>query len=192
MFFLKTLGEIISKLVYKFVYVVETRIFGRRNPQKLKTKTFCLAVLLMFFSLCVAGLLQKYLQGWTFVEGIYAWFATFSTIGYGDYIPTWDVLRELDASKRADRKIETWLIFSSLALPPLAGLCVVSGVLNSLVEALEELKIQFNARNKCARRIRRKSAKLDIHNQNAKRLRCQRGNTVFLTIVKQRHRSASI
>ena len=188
MFFLKTLGEIISKLVYKFVYVVETRMLGRRNPQKLRTKTFCLTVLLMFFTLCVAGLTHTYLQGWSFVEGLYAWFATLSTIGYGDYIPTWNVLSGHDASETSIRKIETWLIFSSLALPSVAGLCVVSGVLNSLVEALEELKIQF----KCARRIRRKSAKLDIRNQNAKRLRCQSGNTVSLTIVKRRYRSASI
>ena len=191
MFFLKTLGEIISKLVYKFVRVVEKRVLGRKKPRKLRIKTFCLTVLLMFFTLCAAGLAETYLEGWSFVEGIYAWFATLSTIGYGDYIPSWKILRELENSKTSHRKVETWLILSSLALPSLAGLCVVSGVLTSLVEALEELKIQFNVRDKCARCIRRTSLKLDIHNQNAERLRFQSSSRVSLTIVKQRPRSAT-
>jgi len=194
---LKTLGEAISKVVYKLVYTVETRILRRTRPQKLKIKGFCITFMLMILTLCLGGLFQRYLEGWSLIEGIYAWFATLSTIGYGDYVPGWKTLRQFSESSHPDTNINLWLILSTAALPGLAGLCVVSGVLNSLVEALEELKIQINVRSKCARCERKKSVKLKGHFHSARKLNLsngisQRQNAISLTIIKQRVRSASV
>ena len=191
---LKTLGEVISKIVFKFVFLVETRLLGRRRPRKLKIKTFCSTFMLMIFTLCVGGLTQVYLEGWDFIQGIYVWFATLSTIGYGDYVPGWNLLRKASETSHPETDIRIGLVISALALPGLAGLCVVSGVLNSLVEALEEFRIQFNVRSKCARCEMRKSLKLKGQHQNANRFGkglSQSDNKISLTIIKERTRSAT-
>ena len=105
----------------------------------------------MICTLCLGGVTQVYLEGQTFVEGIYAYFATLSTIGYGDYIPGWKTVRIADKQSGIDNNIDLWIVVSILALPGLAGLCVVSGVLNSLVDALDELKIHFYVRKECVK-----------------------------------------
>ena len=124
----------------------------------------------MIFSLFIGGLTQRHLEDWNFILGIYVWFATFSTIGYGDYVPAWKLLRNLEASESSRDSathINLWLVISAMALPVLAGLSVVSGVLNSLVEALEEFRIQFNVRSKCSKCVRKKPLKLRAPNQSA-------------------------
>ena len=196
MFTLKTLGEMISKIVYRIVCLVETSLLGRRRPRKLKIKTFCFTFMLMILTLCFGGMAQMHLEGWSFVEGIYCWFATLSTIGYGDYIPRLNVKKETLGTSDSRAKISVWLTFSASALPGLAGLCVVSGVLNSLVEALEELRIQLNVCNKCFRCDKKKSIKLKGHHEKATRLMFSKGlspsdNKVTLTAIEKRTRSAS-
>ena len=87
---------------------------------------------------------------------MYSWFATLSTIGYGDYIPSWNLLKNIEDKS----KTSIWLVISTLSLPSLAALSVVSGVLNSLVEAIEEFRLQFKSYYKCPRCQKRKSTEL--------------------------------
>ena len=153
---LKTLGEIVSKMVYKLVYIVETKVLCKRRPRRVKIKSFFITFTLMVLTVCVGAVTQIYMEGWTFIEGVYSWFATLSTIGYGDYIPSWNLLKNTEGKS----KTSIWLVISTLSLPSLAALSVVSGVLNSLVEAIEEFKIQFNSCYKCPRWQKRKTTEL--------------------------------
>ena len=147
---LKTLGKVFSKMINKFIYMVETKVLGRRRPRGVKIKSFFLIFAVMVLILCAFGLTQSYLEGWTFLEGVYAWFVTLSTIGYGDYVPNWDLLLRWEESIHS--KIILGLVISASALPGMVALSVVSGVLNSLAEALEELRINSQARQQCPRR----------------------------------------
>ena len=142
---LQTFGKVVSKMVNRLVYMVETKVHGRRKPQRVKMKGFFLIFVLMVLTLCAAGMTQVYLEGWTFVEGVYAWFATLSTIGYGDYVPNWSLL--LRSEESIHSKITLGLVISAYALPSLAALSLVSGVLSALVEALEEFKVNFKIRH---------------------------------------------
>lgn len=108
---LKTLGELVSKMVNKFVYTVETKLLGRRKPQRVRMKSFFLIFALMILTLCAFGLTQSYLEGWTFIEGVYAWFVTLSTIGYGDYLPNWSFLLRCEESLHS--KITLGLVISA-------------------------------------------------------------------------------
>ena len=187
---LKTLGEVVSKVVYKFIYLVETRILRRRRPRRVKIKTFLTTFTLMILTLCAGGLTQVYLEGWTFIEGFYAWFVTLSTIGYGDYLPALDLLRK--AKESSDLEISLLLIITASALPYLAGLCVVSGVLNSLVEVVEEFRIVNNYK-----RIMKKTAKLKEEREKLKlfsghQKESDHNDEFALTIITKKARSASI
>lgn len=187
---LKTMGEIVSKLVSKFVYLVETKVLCKKRPRKVKIKSFFLTVMLVTFTLCAGALTEIYLEGWTFVEGIYAGFATLSTIGYGDYAPAWNLLKNTD-----DSTTSIWFIISALCLPSLAALSVVSGLLNALVEALEEFRIQCNACCKCPRCKKIKSTKFKREPQKANFLsggpRESHGKA-DIALCDERTRSASV
>ena len=187
---LKTLGEVVSKIVYKFIYLVETRILRRKRPRRVKIKTFLTTFTLMILTLCAGGLTQVYVEGWTFVEGFYAWFVTLSTIGYGDYLPALDLLSK--AKKSSDSEISLLLIISASALPYLAGLCMVSGVLNSLVEVVEEFRIVKNYKiiTKKTEKLKEERDKLKyFFGGNEKE---SEHDEFVLTVITKRPRSASI
>lgn len=188
--FLKTLGETIAKVVEKFVLLVERKFFGRRSPKKLKTKSLCLTFILMVFTLCLGGLTQIYMEDWSFVEGIYSFFAMLSTIGYGDYIPWWSALTKATAAE--NKRVHLWLILSALALPGMAGLCVVSAVINSLVDALDELNIQIHVHSKCLRCERKASRHKETVTLEKLNVDVNLDNNFFRVPVKERLRSASI
>ena len=81
----------------------------------------------MILTVCLGGLEGMYVEGWTFVEGFYAWFATLSTLGYGDYVPGWSVLLQVEESSNQLNLVS--IIFIS-APSSMAALCVVADFLN--------------------------------------------------------------
>ena len=82
---------------------------------------------LMILTVCLGGLEGMYVEGWTFVEGFYAWFATLSTLGYGDYVPGWSVLLQVEESSNQLNLVS--IIFIP-APSSMAALCVVADFLN--------------------------------------------------------------
>lgn len=110
----------------------------------------------MILLMTAYGSLVPYLLGWTFDEGVYYSFITFSTIGFGDYvlrtksgIKSLERLFSKNSSRQEGSKFRVAhsedtiysVIHNVLAsLYCMFGLCVVSGVINSIMTALEETK----------------------------------------------------
>ena len=84
----------------------------------------------MILTVCLGGLEGMYLEGWTFVEGFYAWFVTLSVLGYGDYVPGWIVLLQVHESSNQKSQLDLVLIIFISALPSMEALCVVADFLN--------------------------------------------------------------
>ena len=61
------MGKMISKLVYDFVYAIETKVLSRTRPQNVKKKSVFVTLALMILTVCLGGLEGIY-EGWTFVE----------------------------------------------------------------------------------------------------------------------------
>ena len=85
---------------------------------------------LMILTVCLGGLEGMYVEGWTFVEGFYTWFATLSTLGYGDYVPGWSVLLQVEESSNPKSQLNLVLIIFISALSSMQALCVVADFLN--------------------------------------------------------------
>ena len=182
---LKTLGEVVSKIVYKLVYLVETKILCRKRPRKLKIKTFFTTFMLVILTLCAGGLTQVYAEDWSFIEGVYAWFTTLSTIGYGDYLPILDLT--LKAVESSESKISLLIVISASALPCLAALCMVSGLLNSLVEAVEEFRIATRCKKKKPANFKEEGEKEKFMSGIQK----ENDDDVVLTMITTRKRARS-
>lgn len=154
---LKTLGEVIVSGVQSFVRLIEKRLFKARDVRKIRQKTFLTTSVLMILFLLLGSVINLVAEGWSFVEGLYAWFVVLSTIGFGDYIP----FQSLDQkSKRGGDQELLWVFIVLLAFYILVGLCVVSAVLTSLVQAAEEYKSRTKAGDKLAQFLKRQTARV--------------------------------
>ena len=126
------LGQIVTVL-YTFLGVSLTMLtlktMGKR-PRNVKKKSVFVTFALMILTVCLGGLEGMYVEGWTFVEGFYAWFATLSTLGYGDYVPGWSVLLQVEESSNPKSQLNLVLIIFISALSSMQALCVVADFLN--------------------------------------------------------------
>ncbi|CAH3122349.1 unnamed protein product, partial [Pocillopora meandrina] len=82
---LKSIGELIAKWVHTIVWKFEKEILKRPEPKQMQTKSAVILFSFMVLLIVVSALCIRD-SNWSFVEGIYFWFVTFTTIGFGDYI----------------------------------------------------------------------------------------------------------
>jgi len=154
---LKTLGELTVSGVESLVLRIEKRLLKVRDVRRIRQKTFLATCVLMVLFLLLGSVINIVAEGWSFVEGLYTWFIIMSTIGFGDYIP----FQSLDQkSQRGGDQELLWVFIVLLAFYILVGLCVVSAVLTSLVQAAEEYKSRARAGGKLAQFIKKQTARV--------------------------------
>ena len=170
---LKSIGELVAKWTSTFVTKFERRILKRLEPKKVQTKSAVVSFLFTLLLMMGYGLLLVRYHGLTFVEGIYFLFVT--TIGFGDFVFTFYELQikqlslnnsinyiikdESDDAGNISVAIFEGMLFELLWL---LGLCVVSSVINSILEAIEERKCH----SRCFGCVARKIQKHLNNNQN--------------------------
>ena len=138
--FLQLIGERMlcgeKYLVTKF----EKKCLQRESvPNYLNEKCSLLGVLLLVILLVTCAGIHTVVDGWTFFEGFYAFFITFTTVGFGDLIPgTVDGKME-----RVNTVIQ--VIFIVL------GLAAMSNVINGLVNCSEARNLVGKLTARCKR-----------------------------------------
>ena len=146
---LKSVGELITKLVNTVVTKFEKKALKRVEPKHVQSKGAAILVALMFVLMIANSFLTKFLQGWTLIEGLYYWFITCTTIGFGDYVfhqPQKIQQLSVNGSEKFVRDVdEKEVVFAVLqkkliTLYSLVSLCIVASVLNSIMAAIEEPK----------------------------------------------------
>ena len=131
------MGELLAACIRYLVIKIETALLKRAEPKHVKKKTFLVACTLMTLLLLLMGVSAVYVENWTFIEGIYAWFTTFTTIGFGDYVLFESLVRNVDQGRTSEGElIVHGIVFT---IPYLVGLSLTSCILNCLVDSVDEI-----------------------------------------------------
>ena len=128
------MGTCITHLVVK----TETVVLKRAEPKHVKAKRVFVALALIVFQLVILSASTIYLENWSFLEGLYAWFITFTTIGFGDYVHMESLQREIDHGEVSSTRL--YVYFALSFLPYVFGLSLLSCILSCLVDSLDEIR----------------------------------------------------
>ena len=82
----KLVGDRIVALIQLTLRSIEQRCFAK-EVTKLHSKTVTVILCLMVIMLLLGGILYNLTEPWTFLDGLYFCFVTFTTIGFGDLVP---------------------------------------------------------------------------------------------------------
>ena len=150
---LKSLGQLVAHRIRTAVATFERKVLNRQDVKHVKTKSAVILFFIMVSSIIVYSRLLMRSQNWTFVQGVYFCFVSFSTIGFGDFfvsanqpIPLKQLVVKssnaskiylVNSSKGAALKGARCILYALLVM---LALCIVSSVLNSVMAAIEELK----------------------------------------------------
>ena len=126
---LNSIGGLISNGFNRLVRAFEKRALNRAEPRHLEMKVSGLTCLLTTTTLLAGSAVMTRWTGWTFVEALYFLVVSFTTIGFGDYIPAQAVG---DSFKKAP-SAEQWLLNMVGFVTVLFGLAVMAAMVNALV-----------------------------------------------------------
>lgn len=123
-----------QSLVTKF----ETGCLKREgSPKFLNEKCTLLGILFLLTLLFMSAGIQMEIEDWTFLEGFYCYFITFTTVGFGDLIPGQSLRNPGYIGMRI------FLI--------IIGLVAMSNLLNALVNCHDTLKLFGKLKQRCGR-----------------------------------------
>ena len=136
---MKTLGELLAIGVRFLVIKTDTVLLKRTEPRHVKVKSFILScVLITLLELLLAAFSSTVIENWSFLESLYAWFTTFTTIGFGDYVHLESYTRKAATGKMSKASLVFYGIF--ISFPYVGGLSLVSCMLSCLVDSLDKIR----------------------------------------------------
>ena len=141
---LKTCGELLGTSFRFLVVKTETVILQREQPKHVKKKTFFVACTLVAVLIILSSLSTTYFEDWGFMEGLYAWFTTFTTIGFGDYVQFKSHAKKIAHGESP--KVGLLVHGVIFAVPYAIGLSLMSCILNCLVDSVDHIR---NFRDRC-------------------------------------------
>ena len=125
-----SVGNHVSLAIQVFIRFMEKTCFSRVVSGSAELKSTVVTFLLMILMIIFGAILTSHTDNWSFMEGIYFFFISVSTIGFGDYVVNDGELKSSDHGK-------TIAVNFTIVLITL-GLCVVSSVLCSVSAVIEE------------------------------------------------------
>ena len=137
---MKSVGELLSIGVRFLVVKTDTIVLKRaQRPGTVKVKAFVLScTLICFLHVILATVSTTSIEDWSFLESLYAWFTTFTTIGFGDYIHLESFTRKTAHGDMSKIRLICYGIL--LSLPYVLGLSLVSCILSCLVASVDQIR----------------------------------------------------
>ena len=116
---------------------LETR-FLKRESKYVNEKCTLLGFLLLLILLFTSAGVQMEIESWTFLEGVYCYFITFTTVGFGDLIPGESTQEPGHVALRS-----VLIIF---------GLAAMSNMLNALANCQDSAQLIKRLKLRCGRK----------------------------------------
>lgn len=126
---LQKIGEHMLSVQKKMIRKIEMTLF-KREPRFVEEKTFLLCFLFTWLLVFIAAGVQMHQENWSFLDGVYCFIVTFSTVGFGDIIPGYG------KNPKRLAAIIIWPFFNYL------GLCSMANILNSVVGCIQSQQIR--------------------------------------------------
>ena len=135
---MKSVGELITEGFTKLIRKFETKLLKREHVYRCETKCAVVSFLFTVSMLCGGAGLNMLITKWTFLEGFYFWFISFTTIGFGDYLPK--QARDISDGSEDDteRKVKQMVEYVFNSFWYTLGMCMVSSVISSIQAALDK------------------------------------------------------
>ena len=118
---LKSCGSGYNSLLKSLLTKFEKCIRKNTEISHLELKLLFLNFFALVTVIFIAATISIVKDGWNIWQGLYVWFITFTTVGFGDFIPT-----HMTTSEQPDSLL-------------IAGLCFMSAVVDALVAWVERL-----------------------------------------------------
>lgn len=127
--FLQSVGKSLREVEKFLITEFEKRCLKRNEEPKFLNEKCSLCAVVFFFTLLLfSAAVQQKIDEWTFLEGFYAYFITFTTVGFGDLIPGGS------PTESPVRNTVVRIVFIIL------GLAAMSNVLIAVMDSTECLK----------------------------------------------------
>lgn len=84
---LTTLGDKVKHAIRSSLISFEKNILKRSRPQNIQRKSLIAVFVITAIFLCSVSAISAKVENWEFSLALYVWFVTFTTIGFGDYVP---------------------------------------------------------------------------------------------------------
>ena len=134
----KTAGELFCSCITYTVVKTEIVILKRVEPKHVKMKKLFVAITVMVFLLIFGSVYNTFSENWSFLEGLYTWFITFTTVGFGDYVPLRALRKKVDNGEApSNRLVIDFIVF---LLPKVVGLSLMACILSTLVDSIDEIR----------------------------------------------------
>ena len=136
---MKSVGELLSIGVRFLVVKTDTIVLKRaQRPGTVNVKAFVMScTLICFLHVILATVSTTSIEDWSFLESLYAWFTTFTTIGFGDYILESFTRKTAHGDMSKIRLICYGILLSLLYV---LGLSLMSCILSCLVASVDQIR----------------------------------------------------
>ena len=84
---LTTFGDKLKHAIRSSIICFERKLLKRNQPQNIHKKSLIAVFLVTVVFLCFISAISTKVENWDFSLALYVWFVTFTTIGFGDYVP---------------------------------------------------------------------------------------------------------
>ncbi|XP_028404715.1 potassium channel subfamily K member 15-like [Dendronephthya gigantea] len=84
---LTTFGDRLRYIIRSCILSFERKALKITRPQNIQKKSLIAVFVITILFLCLISAISGIIQDWNFSLALYVWFVTFTTIGFGDYVP---------------------------------------------------------------------------------------------------------
>ena len=138
MMFLKSLGEAITKGINKAVTLCENRVLKNPLECRMQVKITIVSLMCVWIIMCFCSFMTACTDGHNFLDSFYTWFITFSTIGYGDFVPFAAMESHVASGKKTRASLVVIQVLSTV--PVMIGICMVAAFLSSVLDLITQIK----------------------------------------------------